>query len=208
MALGSFTITCLLGMALGVPDAVLLACMVMLACLGVTLVIHGRRGIRNVTAAVLACAALAATPLLINNPATIDPGTLSVTTDSSSGQGVGEKVARPLTAAEVESSLSLGAGPLTLDLTGLPASEWASLHSVPVDIEVGTGEITVLVPQGRSVVVRAESGVGDVTVEPLGSAPSLHSGLSVKTTATIGTGTPALVIDAHVGAGGIIVKEQ
>ncbi|MCA1692351.1 MAG: LiaF-related protein, partial [Actinobacteria bacterium] len=74
------------------------------------------------------------------------------------GGGVGERLYRPASLAEVSSPYRLGAGELTLDLRDLDLSG----STTTVVASVGVGEILVIVPYGPSVDVDAELGVGEL----------------------------------------------
>ena len=109
------------------------------------------------------------------------------------GDGVGDHVYAPATAAAIAPSYRLGVGNLRIDLSAIrPAAR--ELH---VQAKVGVGELRVVVPRGVPVQVDARAKVGDVYV--VGREDSGRNAV-VKT----GTGG-GYVIDATVGLGKVTV---
>jgi hypothetical protein len=74
--------------------------------------------------------------------------------------GAGEVSEAPTTLAQVEDVYELGAGKMTLDLSGLTVSDIAELGDL--EASVGMGEMRIVVPEGTAVDVRASAGVGEV----------------------------------------------
>jgi phage shock protein PspC (stress-responsive transcriptional regulator) len=109
------------------------------------------------------------------------------------GDGVGDRVYAPATAASIAPSYKLGVGSLRLDLSAIqPAAK--ELH---VKAKVGVGELRVVVPDGVPVQVDAHAKLGDVHVLRL-----TDSGRN----ASVRTGTGGgYVIDARVGLGQVDV---
>jgi phage shock protein PspC (stress-responsive transcriptional regulator) len=109
------------------------------------------------------------------------------------GDGVGDRVYAPSTAASIAPSYQLGVGKLRLDLSAIqPAAR--ELH---VKAKVGVGELRVVVPSGVPVQVNAGAKLGDVHVLRLQDS---GRNAFVKT----GTGG-GYVIDARVGLGRVDV---
>lgn len=109
------------------------------------------------------------------------------------GDGVGDRVYAPSTAASIAPSYQLGVGKLRLDLSAIrPAAK--ELH---VKAKVGVGELRIVVPNGVPVQVDAHAKVGDVHVLRLADS---GRNAAVKT----GTGG-GYVIDARVGLGTVDV---
>jgi hypothetical protein len=77
------------------------------------------------------------------------------------GGGAGERTYRPPTAAALRSEYQLGVGELTLDLTAL---EGAIPPGERTRVELGIGEVVVIVPEGLTVGIRASAGLGSVVV--------------------------------------------
>jgi phage shock protein PspC (stress-responsive transcriptional regulator) len=109
------------------------------------------------------------------------------------GDGVGDRVYAPSTAASIAPSYQLGVGKLRLNLPAIqPAAK--ELH---VKAKVGVGELRVVVPSGVPVQVNAGAKLGDVHVLRLQDS---GRNAFVKT----GTGG-GYVIDARVGLGRVDV---
>jgi hypothetical protein len=87
--------------------------------------------------------------------------------------GVGDRVERPRSYAELKSEYGLSIGKLTVDLSGLPTA--ASARTVAIRARVGIGQLTIIVPEGVAPEVHATAGVG--SVEVFGKQ---DSGLNVK----------------------------
>jgi hypothetical protein len=90
--------------------------------------------------------------------------------------------------------LGIGHGTVTLPATAEDGG--------PVEARVSLGQLTVLVPQGLHVIVKADVTNGDIQGFDVD-----ENGRKVSHTFDLGPkGTPALVVDAHVGAGMVEVK--
>ncbi|HEY3577550.1 MAG TPA: PspC domain-containing protein [Gaiellaceae bacterium] len=109
------------------------------------------------------------------------------------GDGVGDHVYAPSTAAAIAPSYHLGVGNLRIDLSAISPSA-KELH---VQAKVGVGELRVVVPDGVPVQVDAHAKLGDVHVLKLTDS---GRNAAVKT----GTGG-GYVIDARVGLGRVDV---
>ena len=108
------------------------------------------------------------------------------------GDGVGNHVYAPSTAASVAPSYRLGVGNLRIDLSAIQPAK--ALH---VNAKVGVGELRIVVPDGVPVQVYGHAKLGDVHVLQLED-----SGRN----AVVRTGAGGrYVIDARVGLGGIDV---
>lgn len=73
--------------------------------------------------------------------------------------GIGERTYRVTSQADLEESYGVGLGELTLDLRELELTEAAR-----VDLNVGAGEITVILPPEVPVRVDAAAGAGEIDV--------------------------------------------
>jgi hypothetical protein len=128
--------------------AATLSCL--LIALGVGLVLTARRagGAGLVVVGLLLTVVLAST-------SAVDVGLLQ--------KGVGERTFSPTSADDLASRYQLGVGSLTIDLSGLDADELASKH---LDVQVGVGELVVLLPPRAVVPVnitgRARAGEVDL----------------------------------------------
>ncbi|MGH3762804.1 PspC domain-containing protein [Actinophytocola sp.] len=72
--------------------------------------------------------------------------------------GVGDLNVRPTSLSEVRDSYERGVGSVELDLTGLPAS-----GRVDTRVDLGMGDVTVIVPESANVDVECKAGLGDVS---------------------------------------------
>lgn len=115
--------------------------------------------------------------------------------------GIGHRLYRPQTLAEVRSDYQLGAGRLEVDLRGIafPAGT-TRLH-----VRLGVGELVVLVPRGVCVATSARIGGGYV-----GALESRSGGLDVDWSERPSPppGTPRLVVNGNVGLGALLVADH
>lgn len=126
----------------------------------------------------------------------------------------GERTWSP-TDASLPATYELGAGDAELDLTGVtgsPPGGGDALREVQVDI--GAGGLTIEVPDGLTVQVASEVGIGRVQRErvtegagrqQVGSPVDLRG---TTHTVTVGTGTPDLVVEVDMGLGDITIIEE
>jgi phage shock protein PspC (stress-responsive transcriptional regulator) len=112
-------------------------------------------------------------------------------------RGVGERIDRPLTVADVRSSYELAAGRRVVDLSRLDLPEG---QPVAVVIDQGVGEVEVVVPDDADVASRVHVGAGEASV--LGE---VRNGLDVDLTRTAISPPPDLDIDVDLGAGAVTV---
>ena len=115
--------------------------------------------------------------------------------------GYGEERYRPSQASEIRDEYKLGVGSLTVDLrdADLPAGD----HRVKLD--VGMGEAVLLVPDDVCVATTAEMGMGGADVLGAGTG-GIDVDLEDRQTAP--AGTPRVIVDAHVGLGGIAIAHE
>jgi hypothetical protein len=110
----------------------------------------------------------------------------------------GDRVYTPDTLADLESSYDLGAGTATLDLRALELTA----HTTEVAVNVGFGELIVIVPEDVELTGRARVAFGEVEVDgrtQAGVGPSLPLG-----GAAVGDG-PTLDLELQVAFGRIEV---
>jgi hypothetical protein len=107
--------------------------------------------------------------------------------------GAGESVLDLADLDLTEVTIRTGAGGTTVDLAGI----WD--HDVRVSIEGGAGDVTILVPEGRNVEVRATVGIGQIAASGLVE----ESGRLVSESAE--PGGPTLQITVQGGMGTIEV---
>jgi hypothetical protein len=117
------------------------------------------------------------------------------------GVGVGERVVRPVLAADLLDRYELDAGHLILDLTSLEPRRGTQ----EVDVRVSMGRITVRVPGDLALRVRARAGIGQVTL--FGDE---DGGFGVEdrfTSRPWERGVRRLELDLRVGVGQATVEE-
>ena len=117
--------------------------------------------------------------------------------------GVGERVRRPASAAEVRTSYKLGVGEMTVDFTGLPA---ADLGERSIRISQGIGHLIVIVPECADGEVHGTVTVGELLVVGRSS-----NGLGVDETLPLepegcATAEATLSLDISLGIGQIEVR--
>jgi phage shock protein PspC (stress-responsive transcriptional regulator) len=106
----------------------------------------------------------------------------------------GEYSYAPADVSEIDSPYELGAGQLTVDLTGLSAAELAEIGHVKATL--GVGEMRILVPAGVGVLLDATVGLGDIDVP----GPN-REGIGPTMSRQFGPSPIVLFVDAEVGAG-------
>ena len=117
---------------------------------------------------------------------------------ASSTAGAGDRRWTPTTAS---TSYELGAGSARLDLTSLPAGP-STVH-----VQLGLGELIVLVPRDTSVTLHAKVGAGEVKVP--GQQPEDGVGMSVVDKQVAARDVPEarnVTIDTQVGLGTVEVR--
>ncbi|MEA2419156.1 MAG: hypothetical protein QOE60_1362 [Thermoleophilaceae bacterium] len=115
--------------------------------------------------------------------------------------GVGERNYRPHSAQDIRESYRLGVGHLVVDLRDahLPPGDRE------LDLELGTGQVELLVPDDVCVVTHARIGAGYVA-----SLDRDSEGVDVDwdDTPVAPPGVPRLVVDADVGLGAFMVADR
>lgn len=208
IALAAFTITYLLMLAFGVTGATTIGWAVMIAALGLTLLVHGLRGTRNVTAAVLALVALISAPgIAASVNYWSNPGVVAT-------QGRGTVSIHPATVAELNDRYEFGAGDFTLDLSAVPPEGFADFDGKHVTVDGGVGNVTLIVPPGANVEFHTEIGVGEVNTlglsgdtGPAGGDGS-DSGFGPTKTVRTGSGEPDLYVRTELGVGDVTIEER
>lgn len=124
--------------------------------------------------------------------------------------GVGERIRRPATAANLRDDYRLGVGRLALDLRGIdPATEGLD-HDRTVTMTNAIGELEVIVPPGLHVRVVAEADLGEITLDDgrgFAFDDDVVDGTDIHRSATYGPADePLLTIEAHVGIGAIQIS--
>ena len=130
--------------------------------------------------------------------------------------GVGDRTWTPVPATGT-TAFQLGAGQATLDLgrlaattpTPAPSSTTATTTTAQrVTVQMGAGELTILVPAGLDVRVDASVGFGDITHTGGVGGTTDTSGNDRSTSTLIGAEPVQVVVDAQLGLGQITIKEQ
>jgi hypothetical protein len=112
--------------------------------------------------------------------------------------GIGERAVAPTSIAAVEDEYRLAIGDLTVDLGGV--DDFASSSSIrDIEVRVGIGHATVILPASASVRVVAHSGLGNVQL-----FEQEASGFDVERS-TVGGGELDAVITVSVGLGQVEV---
>lgn len=122
-------------------------------------------------------------------------------------EGAGDVTERPAAVDELEAGFRLGVGRFVVDLAelDLAATQPAGTGSADDDagsattsIELGVGELVIILPDNATVTVEGQVGIGE-----LGIGPYRSGGIGLRHTETIVTGDGAteLIIDARLGVG-------
>lgn len=108
--------------------------------------------------------------------------------------GIGERLHQPRAVAEIDSVYELGIGELRLDLSAVPVEEFAR-STQRIEVSLGLGDVTIIVPDGVTVVVDGHLAAGEATVfgRPV---EGTDLDLSGRRTGAEGAGTLELDIDA------------
>lgn len=128
--------------------------------------------------------------------------------------GVGDRTWTPLPAAGT-TAFELGAGEATLDLSQLATPTPTTTTGTPaatipqrVTVEMGAGDLTIVVPEGLDVRVDASVGFGDITHQGGAVGTPDSTGTDRSTTTVIGDQPVQVVVDAQLGLGQITIQEQ
>ena len=112
----------------------------------------------------------------------------------------GDTTYAPATAAEAETSYSLGAGSMTIDLRSLSARDIASLGTI--DVSLGLGEVVVWVPNDVGVNLTAEVAVGEILLP----GPDVE-GIGVDVVREFGPPSPTVSIVIDAGAASVVIRQ-
>ena len=130
--------------------------------------------------------------------------------------GVGDRTWTPVPATGT-TSFELGAGEATLDLGRLAATSPTPAPSATtpttttaqrVTVQMGAGDLTILVPPGLDVRVDASVGFGDITHKGGIGGTTDTTGNDRSTSTLIGAEPVEVVVDAQLGLGQITIQEQ
>ena len=121
--------------------------------------------------------------------------------------GVGDRTWTPVPASGT-SSFELGAGDATLDLGRLD-TDVARTSPQVIDVEMGAGSLTILVPAGLDARVDASVGIGSIRhADGTVAGASESSGTDRSTSTTYGDEPLDVIVDAQLGLGEITIQEQ
>lgn len=147
-------------------------------------------------------------PALVLMPVVIASSLLGTVTLVGLEEGIGERRPTPVAVSELSSSYQLAIGSLTLDLTQLDPDELAASAAagepVVIDVQVGLGEVLVLVPDDLQVRADARAGLGGVVVfAPTGDGRRSADGVgpSVSSTFEPADAVAEVQIDVQLGIG-------
>ncbi len=118
--------------------------------------------------------------------------------------GVGQRVERPATLAELEDEYRLAVGELTVDLTGLDLLHRTVVAGLPlktIRARVGIGQLVVIVPSDEPVRVEGRAGVGEVSI--FGES---DGGLGVRNEYVPAEESVTFSLDLSVGIGEVVVQ--
>lgn len=120
--------------------------------------------------------------------------------------GVGQRTWTPVTSTGV-TSYELGAGEATLDLRQIDS---AAPTTTPqrITVEMGAGDLTILVPDGLDTRVDASVGFGDITHRGGIGGTTDTTGSDRSTSTLIGEQPVQVVVDAQLGLGQITIQEK
>jgi phage shock protein PspC (stress-responsive transcriptional regulator) len=126
----------------------------------------------------------------------------SVSPYSDSGPDWGNTTARPMSISDVRPVYSVGGGTVDLDLTSLPA-----IGNVTTHVDVGLGNIIVMVPEDADVQVTCEASLGSVTC--LGQEQNgTDAMVSTLDNGSDGPGGLKIYLDARVNSGTVEVTRS
>ena len=123
--------------------------------------------------------------------------------------GVGDRTWTPVPASG-SSSFELGAGDATLDLSRLDTGvDTARTTPQVIEVEMGVGGLTILVPAGLDARVDASVGIGSIR-HTGGTVTGVteSSGTDRTSSTTYGDEPVDVVVDAQLGLGEITIQEQ
>ena len=112
-----------------------------------------------------------------------------------------------------DTSYSLGIGDARLSLSPLSGYRGAQRH---YEANVGVGQLTVIVPDGVTVQVHSTIGLGALDTNGDGTfevkkerfdGSGGRGGPGIDNTTVVGSGTPTVTVDAHVGIGDIVISK-
>ncbi len=128
------------------------------------------------------------------------------------GGGVGDRVWAPAMGT-LPVSYDLGLGNARLDLTGLATLTPAGGGPESVDVNLGAGDLVIVVPDGLDVRFENQIGAGDLrhevhTTDGGTDVVESRSGTDVTYDTEVGGVTPDLVVTTDIGVGSLTIIEE
>jgi hypothetical protein len=163
-----------------------------LAVVGVGLVVGGWYGHAR---SLIAFAAVLSIPLLLTSA-------IGPRGDTWGGTASGTVTWRPTTVEQLDRSYSIGAGDARLDLSALNFNG----RSLAVDVSVGVGSLTVVLPSTVDATVQAHVGVGEATVFGEQWSGINQSQRTIADNGADGPGGGQLTVQASVDLGDLEVQ--
>jgi hypothetical protein len=128
--------------------------------------------------------------------------------DLEESSGFGPRTWMPVPAAG-ETRFEHGGGDVVLDLSRFVGSDLVLPDEQRLDIEMGAGDLRIVVPEGVSAHVEAEVGFGSIVQRSAdGSTAPDATGPDQQVSTTVGDGPAMVTIDAQLGVGQITIEEQ
>lgn len=110
--------------------------------------------------------------------------------------GTGRTVERPQVLADVADNYDHGVGDYTLDLSNVTFTA-----DRVITIDLGIGASRIIVPENATVIVHAETGIGELTV-----FGERADGVGLSMDRTFGEGAPTIEINADLGIGELEIR--
>ncbi len=116
--------------------------------------------------------------------------------------GIGTRVHEPTSLADLDETYRLGAGEMTIDLTGIDPAEWRN-EVVDLDVSLGLGELDIRTPPDVTVEVVLELDAGDVD---LFGRTADGTGIEMVEERDGAEGAGRVVLDIDAGLGEVRVR--
>ncbi len=113
-------------------------------------------------------------------------------------------------AADLGQAYRLGAGEATLDLSGLESADLAGVRAPELDVELGAGDLTVILPDNLTVAWTAEVRLGELRVTGPGGVTRTQSGFGLDDSGGSGFAAsgPTLSLQVSVGLGQLTIQAE
>ena len=128
--------------------------------------------------------------------------------DLEESSGFGPRTWTPVPAPG-ETRFEHGGGDVVLDLSRFVGSTLEPTPPQVISLEIGAGDVTILVPEGVTADITAEVGFGSIMQRSAdGSTAPDSTGPDRSVTTTVGDGPTQVTVDAQLGVGEITIEEQ